>query len=849
MKFVKQITFLALGLCMALSLHAQPKREFRASWLTTVWAIDWPNPHSKPDAAGQLKQQEYMLSLIKLHEKANLNAIFFQVRGFCDAMYNSKYEPWSQYLTGTRGGEPTYDPLQLVIDSAHARGIEVHVWLNPYRYASSDATYGKNHEKDYYNTHPDWLVKCGDITILNPSLPEVRQQICNVVGDILEKYDIDGVIFDDYFHQSGYQNSYDDAQYNAYLAEVGTDAMSRADWRRAQNNLMVRMVNDTIKAVKPWVKFGIGPAGVAGKANTSAPVYGVEPCPTPASDWQYNQIYADPLAWYNEHTIDYMAPQIYWTIDSWSNYDVICKWWSDMANHFGRHMYVSHSLSAMVSDNVTLGSGQFHPDEIAAQTELNRLYDRMDAPGSCWYGFSTGMTTRNFFDYIAANVNMRPAVVPQMSWYTTSECVYVNAIRLEGNILKWDAPAENLRYAIYQIPTAMVGQPGAAYSSQHLLGTSYSTEFNVNNKFALDATIPTTYAVAVLDRFGNEYPARTMDNTTWGKSPKAEILFPANNATAIIPCNVSWKAVEGADSYFFQLSKSPDFATLDYEYEVSDTTFYLGKVYWMNNDGTFYWRVRTRSINKEDSYSDIHTFDGSYFRMQSPAVGDTCDFESPTFVCDSVTYPSVEYTFEVATSLTFDEDALVHVGTSTSHRYTMPGTLMASRDYYVRATATFNGMQVQTTGVKFRTKAQFVPVPVIIWPTNGMNIAGEDVMIVWRQQASSGFQVEISGKTNFPPRSTTKIRLDDPEATSTTTKLKAGKWYIRMQAVAEGGYTESSEMLEINMGVAGGVNGLDGPTAVEDVTISSSPTKIVENGQVYILRNGKRYNLLGNVID
>jgi hypothetical protein len=168
-----------------------------------------------------------------------------------------------------------------------------------------------------------------------------------------------------------------------------------------------------------------------------------------------------------------MAPQIYWTIDSWSNYDVICKWWSDMANHFGRHMYVSHSLSAMVSDNVTLGSGQFHPDEIAAQTELNRLYDRMDAPGSCWYGFSTGMTTRNFFDYIAANVNMRPAVVPQMSWYTTSECVYVNAIRLEGNILKWDAPAENLRYAIYQIPTAMVGQHGAAYSSQHLLGTSY----------------------------------------------------------------------------------------------------------------------------------------------------------------------------------------------------------------------------------------------------------------------------------------------------------------------------------------------------------------------------------------
>ena len=837
MKVVKQISLLALGLCMALTLHAQPKREFRASWLTTVWAIDWPNPHSKPDAAGQLKQQEYMLSLIKLHEKANLNAIFFQVRGFCDAMYNSKYEPWSQYLTGTRGGEPTYDPLQLVIDSAHARGIEVHVWLNPYRYASSDATYGKNHEKDYYNTHPDWLVKCGDITILNPSLPEVRQQICNVVGDILGKYDVDGVIFDDYFHQSGYQNSYDDAQYNAYKAEAGDEAMSRADWRRAQNNQMVRMVNDTIKAVKPWVKFGIGPAGVAGKANTSAPVYGVEPCPTPSSDWQYNQIYADPLAWYNEHTIDYMAPQIYWTISSWANYDVICKWWSDMANHFGRHMYVSHSLSAMVSDNVTLGSGQFHPDEIAAQIELNRVYDRMDAPGSCWYGFSTGMTTRNFFDYIASNVNMRPAVVPQMSWYSTDECVYVNNIRLDGNILKWDAPKSNLRYAIYQIPTAMVGQPGAAYSSQHLLGTSYTTEFNVDNKFALDATIPTTYAVAVLDRFGNEYPARTMDNTTWGKSPIAQIVYPANNTATIMPCNVSWKAVDGADSYFFQLSKSPDFATLDYEYEVADTFFYLGKIYWLTQDGTYYWRVRTRSINKEDSYTDIHAFDGSYFRMQSPAEGDTCDFVSPTFVCDSIAYHTVEYTFEIASNTKFDANSIVHVGVSSKPRYTMPIDLLASRDYYVRVTASFNGMQVMCKEVKFRTKPQFVPIPVITSPANGTHFAGNDVTVTWKEQASSGFQVEFSQKSNFPPRSTTKVHVEDPTVfTCTKTGLKTGAWYIRVSAIAEGGLTEPSAMVTVYMGST---------TDLGNVSVDTTPIKVLENGQVIIQRNGVRYNLLG----
>ncbi len=832
MKFVKQISLLALGLCLALTLHAQPKREFRASWLTTVWAIDWPNPHSSPDAAGQLKQQEYMLSLIKLHEKANLNAIFFQVRGFCDAMYNSKYEPWSQYLTGTRGGEPTYDPLQLVIDLAHARGMEVHAWLNPYRYASSDATFGKDHEKDYYNTHPDWLVNCGGITILNPSLPEVREQICKVVADIVENYDIDGIIFDDYFHQSGYQDSYDQEQYDATA-----NGMSRADWRRAQNNLMVRMVNDTIKAIKPWVKFGIGPAGVAGKANTSAPVYGVEPCPTPSSDWQYNQIYADPLAWYNEKTIDYMAPQIYWTIDSWANYDVICKWWSDMACHFNRHMYVSHTLQNMVSDN-QITSGKHGKQEIGDQIALNRLYDRMDAPGSCWYSFSTGMTTKDFFNYIGEDVNARPAVIPQMTWMATNDCYYVSNIRVEGNILKWEAPKENLRYVVYQIPTSEMGQHGAVATSRNVLGTTYTNSFSLNNKFVSDGTMPTTYAVAVLDRFGNEHPARTMDNTQWGKSPKAEIVYPANNAATVMPCNVSWKAVEGADSYFFQLSKSADFSTFDYEYEVSDTTFYLGKVYWLNQDGTYYWRVRTRSINKEDSFTDIHAFDGSYFRMQSPAEGDTCDFHSPTFVCDSISFHTVEYTFEIASNTKFDANSIVHVATSSTHRYTLPFDLLASRDYYVRVIASFNGMQVMCKEVKFRTMAQFVPVPIITSPANGTHFAGNDVTVTWQEQASSGFQVDFSQKSNFPPRSTTKVRVDDPTVfTCTKTGLSKGTWYIRVSAVAEGGLTEPSAVVTVYMGST---------TDLGDVSVDTTPIKVLENGQVIIQRNGKRYTLLGN---
>ena len=836
MKFIKQILFLALGLCMVLTLHAQPKREFRASWLTSAWAIDWPKPHSQNTIAGQQQQQRNLLTLIGYHEQANLNALFFQVRSFSDAMYKSKYEPWSQYITGTRGEEPTYDPLQFMIDSAHARGIEVHAWLNPYRYASSDATYGKTHPLDYHNTHKDWLVNCGGITILNPALPEVREQICKVVADIVENYDVDGIIFDDYFHQAGYQDSYDDEQYNAYK-DTAVVAMSRADWRRAQNNLMIQMVNQTIKSIKPWVKLGLGPAGVAGKANTSAPVYGVEPCPSPSSDWQYNQIYADPLAWYNEKSIDYMAPQIYWTINSTTNYDLLSHWWSDMACHFNRHMYVSHTLEKLVANTVNLSAGQFYADEIGAQIELNRLYDRMDAPGSCWYSFTNGVSKKGFLGYIADSVNTRPAVVPQMSWLSTDDCLYVSNIKKSGDKLTWKAPKANLRYVIYQIPTAEMGKHGLVHSSKYILGTTYTTEFNVANKFALDASIPSVYAVAVLDRFGNEHPARTMDNTTWGKSPVAEVVYPLNNSSALMPCNVVWRQVKGADSYFFQLSKSADFSEIDYEYEVSDTTFYLGKIYWLKSDGTYYWRVRTRSMNKEDSFTKIHSFEGTYFRMQYPAEGDTCDFVTPTFVCDSVVYPEVQYTFELATKSTFAESAIVHIGVSSSPTYTLPFDLLASRNYYVRATAMFNGVQVMTNEVKFRTKAQYVPVPVITSPANGAHVEGDELVITWAQQASSGFQVELSQRESFAPRFTKRIRIADPTVfTCTATELEQGTWYVRVLAEAEGGFTAPSDVVTVYMGSAADVNNLQ---------VQKVPIKRIEDGHVYIYRNGKRYNMLG----
>ena len=829
MKLANKILFLAIGLCLTLSLQAQPKREFRASWLTTVWAIDWPASYnSNGSMEKEIAQQNELMAIVDSLAEANMNAIFFQVRGFCDAMYNSKYEPWSKYLTGQRGKAPSYDPLMLLIDYAHSKGIEVHAWMNPYRYSSSNDTYGMC-ENDYHYTHPEWLVNCGGITILNPSLPEVREQICLVVADLIKNYDVDGLIFDDYFHQSGYLNSYDDKQY-----EATGDGMSRADWRRAQNNLMVRQVHDTIKAIKPWVSFGIGPAG---KAGASADKYGVEHSPI-GGDWQYNGIYADPLAWFNEKTIDYMAPQVYWKIGSTSDYDQLTRWWSDMACHFGRHMYVSQSLSELTKDEATIApnSAKFHASEIVNQIELNRVYDRLDAPGYCWYGLNTGLKTPNFIQNIRNNATQLPALVPQMLWYHTDECHYVNDLKVSGNRLTWTAYkglTHSPRYVVYAMPSEYVGKLGTIGTSKYLLGTTYAPAFDVSN-------IPSeyTFAVAILDRFGNEYPARTIDNSSWGKSNAVVLAYPPDSAATLMPCNFSWHPADSADSYFFQLSTTASFDTIDYEYEVTDTTFYIGKIYWLNNDGSYYWRVRTRSINKEDTYSEVYTYQGTYFRMQAPLEGDTTDY-MPTFECDSVRYQTVKYTFEVASRSSFTKDEIVYVGVSNSHRHTMKDSLLASRDYYVRVTAEFEGTTVQSDQIKFRTKPQSVPVPVILTPKNEDKIVGNSITVTWQQQVSSGFQVEISSQKDFPNRYTKRFRTDYQTYTCTVNDLDAGTWYIRVKAAAEGGYTEPSEVVSVNL-----VN----DTPVGNISTQQRPTKFLKDGRLRIYRNSECYDVLGNPV-
>ncbi len=488
MKHLKKTLLLLLLLFIVINVHAaSPKHEMRAAWVATAWNLDWPSSNSLTASA---QQAELRAIIDKLHA-ANFNTVFFQVRSFSDAFYKSSYEPWSYYLTGTRGKDPGYDPLKVAIEYAHSLGMELHAWVNPYRYSSSNLNYGTL-SNDYAKTHPDWIMHSSSnqyTTILNPGIPEVREQIAKVIAEIVTNYDVDGVIFDDYFYINGATQDTEDAK---YYNQYNPNGLSLADWRRTQVNEMVKLVHTTIKNIKPYCRFGISPAGVAGSNSTVANKYGVSKCPV-GSDWQYDGIYSDPLAWVSSKTIDYISPQIYWNINhSTNDYDQLCNWWSVVANKFGRHFYSSHTLSNLTS---------WGDDEYVNEVACNRAYDRNNgAPGSAFYNISNGLESTTFMNYIKSNSFSSPAIVPVMNWYSATTLVAPSNVVLSGTTLSWShATAE--RFTVYafnkgdDIETALT-------SATNLVGVVYGKSINVSN---VTGYANKAFAVCAYDRYGNEY--------------------------------------------------------------------------------------------------------------------------------------------------------------------------------------------------------------------------------------------------------------------------------------------------------------------------------------------------------
>lgn len=478
----------------ALPMSSGVKREVRSVWMATVWALDWPSSTSSTTA-----QKNEMVKYLDVLQKNNFNAVYFQVRTMSDAFYKSSYEPWSSYLTGTRGKDPGWDPLAFVVEECHKRGMECHAWVNPYRFST-----GSN-----WSTAQDQALKSAGMllaytksdgkttTILNPGLESVRKRIVDVCKEIISNYDVDGLVFDDYFYPEGIPVTSSAGDYDLWQ-ESGA-SMTFGDWRRNNVNQMVADVYNMVQQQKPYVRFGISPAGAACTSAAVAAKHGIDRCPV-ASDWQYDGIFSDPVAWLEAGTIDYISPQLYWKTNHKTNpFGPMTKWWSYVAKHFGRHHYASHSISFLNSSNTTSDW-----EEIGKQVQFSRDYTENEAPGAVFYSaaYVTGKKQSGFGEWLQVNKFQNKALTPAIDWKKSDlEKVQVSALNKRATVLSW-AGVDNVRYSVYAVPESVnVETLDSNIPAEYLLGVSYKTTYTMPD----DKKSGYNYAVCVLDRYGNEY--------------------------------------------------------------------------------------------------------------------------------------------------------------------------------------------------------------------------------------------------------------------------------------------------------------------------------------------------------
>jgi uncharacterized lipoprotein YddW (UPF0748 family) len=794
MKYLYSILIVLFITAETLSAQS-PKRDVRATWLSTVWRLDWPSttvpsPTGSNEAAREAArntQKNGLISILNKLQAANFNTVFFQVRGMSDAFYQSQYEPWSQYLSAKRGDDPGWDPLAYLVEEAHIRGMEVHAWLNPYRYSTSTDSHG-NLDTDYAKLHPDWLLTYSDgITkILNPGMPEVRQRICNVVEDIITHYDVDGIVFDDYFYVSGTTDAMDNNQFQAY----NPSGLSRADWRRNNVNQMVRDVQARIRSLKPYITFGIGPAGVSASSKAHADKYGVDPSPV-GSDWQYESISSDPLAWLKDQSIDYISPQLYWTIGSASDYSKLSPWWAKVANKFGRHFYSSNTSE--YSTAVT---------ELPAEVQVNRDADLNGTTGAVF--FRTNNLASSALTALKNNSYQHPALRAAYGWKTAPAQSLVSNLALSGQGLTWDYTASNVRYSVYAVPNANRNDADAFTAAKYLQGISYS------KSYTLPAGVSASthkIAVAVYDRYGNEFPPRVL-NEAEESLAAAQLTYPANHAeNVVLPALFTWEQAGGADYYVWELAADADFTQPIASRETETPEFNSGLQANISENTTGYWRVKSLKANAPVAVSEVRSFKGTKFKITSPADAMQDVSMTPSFAWTNIG-TGATYTLEISAKSNFIPlNYTAEVQTTTA---SVPGGILSTATtYYARVRATLGAIQAISERIYFVTEAIPVPAPTMILPVDGATITGKNIEVSWQPQDSKGFQTELSQNNTFPARGTTLKSVDAFVYSTVYENLSASTYYVRVKAKDSKGLTEPSPYVTVYLTGQSGIPDAD----------------------------------------
>ena len=466
---------------------AYPKREFRAAWIQSV------NGQFRGMPTEKLKQN--LIGQSNSLQKAGINAIIFQVRPEADALYASRLEPWSRFLTGVQGKapEPYWDPMQFMIDECHKRGMEFHAWINPYRTKTTlKSELAPNH---VYNIHPEWFVTYGDQLYFDPALPESRRHICMVVSDIVSRYDVDAIHMDDYFYP--YPIKGKDFPDDASFARFGGGFSNKGDWRRSNVNVLIKKLHETIREIKPWVKFGVSPFGIY--RNESS-----DPLGSKTKGLQnYDDLYADVLLWAREGWIDYNIPQIYWHIGHpVADYETLVKWWA--RNTENRPLFIGQSVM-----NTVQNADPKNPsiNQLPRKMALQRAYQTIG--GSCqWPASAVVENAGKYRDALIAEYHKYPALPPVFDFMDNEAPAKVRRMKSvwteDGYILFWTAPKYKeemnraVQYVVYRFndkEKVNIDDPS------HIVAITRDNFYKLPYE---DGKTKYRYVVTALDRLHNE---------------------------------------------------------------------------------------------------------------------------------------------------------------------------------------------------------------------------------------------------------------------------------------------------------------------------------------------------------
>lgn len=433
-----------------------PRKEIRAVWLCTVRDIDWPRNKTNPEV-----QKQEFIEYLDLFKQYNVNTVIMQVRPCADAFYNSSLEPWSQYLTGVQGHDPGWDVMNFMINETHKRGMEFHAWMNPYRICE-DYTKFNPAANAISKTHPEWVMQYGKLWILNPALPEVRQHLCNVVADLLDKYDVDGIHFDDYFYPYKNGELPDLQDYQKYGVPAGFT--NREDWRRDNVNKAIEAVHNTIIAHKPGAIFSISPFCVW--RNSSVDPRGSN---TSTYDSNYDTLYADILKWCEENWIDLVVPQLYYsTQNKNANFNVLVNWWPE---HVG-------NCPIAIGLELDLYSPNHSQAVYQTTTEIEQefFYARRQTKVQGTFLFCAKVFKENKINLLGKLAEMypEPSVIPFFGRSTTSAPSALTSLKAEGQKLSWENKGNGMRYVIYRIDAKVAHTIDIISSNSYdVTGTGY----------------------------------------------------------------------------------------------------------------------------------------------------------------------------------------------------------------------------------------------------------------------------------------------------------------------------------------------------------------------------------------